>query len=180
MRKTLRLRPIQYEKDLLSLYSYMSDPRRQPLFSHKFRCNSLHIFERWLSEKLNTVYHDFFVIEKNDGTLIGFTFSYDFFENDNHCKFTLCLLDEYTQIGYGALASIQMLDYLFSNYPLQQVFTTVFDYNKASLAIHRHKGIKKVGEMPNYRYYNGSYHALHIFSIEREVFYRHTRKMLNK
>ena len=178
MKNKIRLRPIQYDNDLIILYSYMSDSCNQKLFSHKFQCNSLCAFERWLSEKLNSTYHDFFMIEKKDGTLIGFTFSYDYFENDRHCKFTLCLFEDYTKLGYGVLASIQMLDYLFSNYSLNQVFTTVFDYNHDSLSIHRHEGIIKVGELPNYRYHNGSYHALHIFSIEREVFYKYSEKLL--
>ena len=160
------------------LFAYMNEPSHQALFSHKFQCNSVHSFERWFMEMLNTTYHDFFMIETSAGVTVGFTFSYAFFANDRHCKFTLCLFDQYKRIGYGALAGVQMLDYLFSSYSLQQVFTTVFDYNSESLSIHQHAGFEKVGELPQYRFLKGNYHSLHYYVIRREVFYQKAAKLL--
>ena len=176
--KALLLRPFRYETDFNLLYAYMGNPSHQALFSHKYQCNSVHAFERWLMEMLNSTYHDFFMIDTSSGVTIGFTFSYEFFQNDRHCKFTLCLFDQHKSLGYGALAGAQMLDYLFSCYSLQQVFTTVFDYNSESLSVHRHAGFERVGELPQYRFYNGSYHSLHYFVIRREVFYQKATRLL--
>lgn len=176
--RTLRLRPFQYEKDLECLYAYMYDPAKQALFSHKFQCNTINAFERWFTEMLHTSYHDFFMIETAGQKTIGFTFSYEFFANDGHCKFTLCLFDGCTDLGYGVLAGAQMLDYLFSSYSLHQVFTTVFGYNLPCLSVHAHAGFRKLGELPNYRFYKGSYYSLHYYVMEREVFYQSAKKLL--
>lgn len=176
--KALRLRPFRYETDLDAMYAYMSDPTYQTLFSHKFQFNTVQAFERWLTEMLHTTCHDFFMIETEERETIGFTFSYEFYPNDRHCKFTLCLFEPYKNHGFGALAGTQMLDYLFSSYSLHQVFTAVFSFNSDSLSVHQHAGFQKVGELPNYRYLDGSYHSLHYFVLEREEFYKAAQGLL--
>lgn len=178
--KSLLLRPFCYETDIRDLYAYMTEPCSQALFSHKFQINTIHGFEKWLTEMLRTQYHDFFMIADTAGNTLGFTFSYDFFPNDGHCKFTLCLYTKYTKQGFGVIAAVKMLDYLFSSYSLLQVFTTVFSYNHESLAIHKHGGFRKVGELPNYRYFRGSLHSLHCYVIEREVFYDVANRFLSR
>lgn len=110
------------------------------------------------------------VIENQNGETIGFTYSYDFFQYDNHCKMALCLFDKYQNKGYGVIAALKMLDYLFSIYPLNQVFTTVFDYNKNSLNLNMKGGFKEAGVLPNYIFYKGAYHNLHYLYIKRGNF----------
>ena len=178
--EALRMRPFRYETDLEKLYAYMTEPYTQALFSNKMQINTLQAFERWITEMLHTEYHDFFMIENASGNTVGFTFSYAFFPNDRHCKFTLCLFEEYVNHGVGVIAAAQMIDYLFSAYSLNQIFTAVFAYNQESLSVHQNSGFCKVGELPNYRFFNGSYHSLHWYVMEKEVFYHRAKQLLER
>lgn len=172
------LRPFDYQKDLEELYHYMSDMERQKLFSHKFQIHNLPDFQGWLNEKFHRLYHDFFMVENSRGETIGFTYSYEFFPLDGHCKFALCLWERYEKTGYGAVAACRMLDYLFTYYPLHQVFATVFDYNGQSLSANLNGGFIQVGELPRYRFYNGKYYSLHYLVMDRERFYQRYSTLL--
>ena len=130
----VKLRSFDYAKDLKRLYEYMMKDENQILFSHGFQIHNLPMFDRWLSDMFSkNDYHDFFMIESPNGKTIGFTFSYEFFAYDGHCKYTLCLFEEFQNTGYGAVAGIKMMDYLFKKYPLRRIFVSIFDYNKNSL-----------------------------------------------
>lgn len=178
----VKFRNFNYAKDIEKLYQYMMNDDSQPLISHSFQMNSLQMFERWISEKFaRNDYHDFFMIEDGRANTIGFTFSYEFHVYDAHCKFTLCLFEEFLHQGYGAIASIKMMDYLFSKYSLRRVYVSVFDYNQESLKCNLKGGFDEVAVLPEYRYWRGEYHSLHILTITREKFYsKHERFILKK
>ena len=75
----LILRKVDYAKDLLLLYRYMTDADSQYLLSEQFEVNTLQMYERWLNSRFEMgVYHDFFMVETSNGQTIGFTFTYDF------------------------------------------------------------------------------------------------------
>lgn len=178
---TPHLRSIDPQRDIDRLYRYMSDERNQTLFSHSFRINSPQEFSQWLSGKLaGGDYHDFFMIDDAHGRTIGFTFSYEFFPYDRHCKFTLCLYEEFQGMGAGALAAALMMDYLFGAYPLRRIFVSIFDYNTASLEANEKGGFVEVGVLPEWRYARGEYHALHVLSISRQEFYARHQGILDK
>ena len=173
----VKFRSFDYAKDLERLYAYMMKEENQVLFSHSFQVHNLPMFERWISEKFaSNAYHDFFMIEDEAGRTAGFTFSYEFFAYDGHCKFTLCLYEEYQGYGLGAAAAIRMIDYLFRKYPLRQIYISIFDYNANSLALNRKGGFEEVGLFPEYRFYGGGYYALHILRISRQTFYKRYEK----
>lgn len=179
--KPVTFRKFDYSRDSKQLFAFMMNEKNQRLFSHSFQIQTLPQFEQWISEKLTRgEYHDFFMIENPKGETIGFTFSYEFFAYDAHCKYTLCLYDEYQNSGYGALAGAQMMDYLFRKYPLRRIFVSIFNYNHHSLSIHKKGGFTKVATLPEYRFEGGDYHSLHIFTISREEFYTKSRKILEK
>ena len=175
---TVKFRSIDLKKDIQGLYEYMTDEENQILFSSFFRINDICFFEKWLTEKLIRSYHDFFMIDNSKGETIGFTFSYEFYLLDLHCKYTLCLYKEYQDIGLGAYAAIKMVDYLFRNYPLQRIFISVYDYNKKSLVYNIKGGFEEVGVLPEYKFYNGKYFPIHILTINREKFYDKCQKAL--
>ena len=86
----VKFRNVDYAKDLKPLYEYMMKDENQRLFSHGFQIHNLPMFERWLFEKFDkNDYHDFFMIESLNGKTVGFTFSYEFFAYDGHCKYTI-------------------------------------------------------------------------------------------
>lgn len=174
-------RRFDYAKDLERLYTYMMKEENQILFSHGFQIHNIPMFERWISEKFaKNEYHDFFMIENGQGKTIGFTFSYDFFHYDAHCKYTLCLYEEFQNHGLGAIAAIKMMDYLFRKYPLKRIFISVFDYNKTSISNNLKGGFEEVGILPEYRFLGGDYFSLHILTISREKFYKRHQRILEQ
>lgn len=177
----VKFRCFNYSKDLERLYDYMMKEENQILFSHGFQVHNLPMFERWISEKFaQNEYHDFFMIEDLQDNTIGFTFSYEFFSYDAHCKYTLCLYDEYQNRGLGAVAAIKMMDYLFRKYPLNRIFVSVFDYNENSRTNILKGGFEEVAILPDYRFYGGEYFPLHILTISREKFYYKHKKAILK
>ena len=177
----VRLRRFDYSKDLERLYGYMCREENQILFSNSFQIHNLPMFDRWITEKFaENFYHDFFIIEDGGENALGFTFTYDFNEYSGHCKYTLCLYEEYRDRGLGAVAAVKMLDYLFNKYPLRRVFVSVFDYNEKSLDNNRKGGMREVAVLPEYRYMGGEYHSLHILTISREEFYQKHKKIINR
>ena len=177
--KAITFRPYQCGRDTPDLYDYMRGQDTQRLFSHTFQIPTIQLFERWITERLQKTYHDFFMLEYAEKT-IGFTFSYDFFPNDRHCKFTLCLYPQYVSSGLGVIAGAQMLHFLFSSYSINQVFTSVFGYNEASIRLNLRSGFQQVGILPNYRYENGQYWPLYYFVIDRTEFYKNADHLLTR
>lgn len=176
---TVSFRRFDYKVDLECLYNYMTEDENQKMFSHSFQVHNLAQFEHWISEKFaKNEYHDFFMIDVGTET-IGFTFSYEFFNHDGHCKYTLCLFENWQNKGYGAIAGIQMMDYLFRRYPLKQIIVSVFDYNSNSMSSNLKGGFEEVGVVPEYRFWDGEYHSLHILRITRERFYEVNQKRIN-
>ena len=177
----VKFRNFDYAKDLKPLYEYMMRDENQRLFSHGFQIHNLPMFERWLFEKFDkNDYHDFFMIESLNGKTVGFTFSYEFFAYDGHCKYTLCLYEKYHNLGLGAIAGIKMLDYLFTKYPLNRIFISIFDYNKTSLSNNLKGGFEEVAILPDYRFYGGDYFSLHILTTTREKFYIKYKSIISR
>lgn len=164
------LRPIEKYEDIEKIYMYVIRSDKQFLFSKQFACGSFGMFEKWLNEQIKFWYHDFFIICDEKQNTIGFTYSYEFNLNDAHCKYSLCIFEEYEGKGLGAAAGMKMLKYLFNTYPLKQVFISVYDYNQNSLQINRKAGFKEVGCLPNYRFHNGEYFDMHILVMTREKY----------
>ena len=178
---TVNFRSFDYSKDLEQLYTFMMKEDNQILFSHGFQVHNLPMFEEWITEKFaHNNYHDFFMIEDGQGRTVGFTFSYDFFSYDAHCKYTLCLYEEFQNYGLGAIAGIKMADYLFRKYPLKRIFVSVFDYNKNSIRNNLKGGFKEVGVLPEYRFSGGEFFSLHILTISRKTFYDKHQKIIKK
>ena len=168
----IHFRKFNYQIDSKSVFESWSDPQNQSLISHQICLHTLEMFEQWITEKFRSgCYHDFYMIDTEKGETLGFIFSYDFHLNDGHCKYTLCLYEKYQNKGYGAAAAILFLNYLFSSYPLRQVFVSVFDYNTHSLQCNQKSGFREVGCLPDYRFLNGHYYDLHYLHMTREDFY---------
>lgn len=177
----VRFRNFDYKKDMERLFIYMTKEENQILFSHGFQVHNLPMFESWISQKFaQNEYHDFFMIEDAKGNTMGFTFSYEFYVYDAHCKYTLCLYEEWRNLGLGAIAALKMMDYMFKKYPLKRIFVSVFDYNENSIRNNLKGGFEEVGLLPDYRFYGGEFYALHILTITRERFYTQHKRIISK
>ena len=170
MRK-IQLIPYNHAQHLESLYEMMMDPDEQMLFMATLRCNSLRSFDGWIEQRMHDTYHDFFMIKyAGDQRVIGFVYATEMRIIDAHCKIATYILPAERRIGIGALATITFLRFLFDTYPLNQVFSEVYDYNADSLQNHIDAHFHEDGVLKEYRFYAGRYHDLHIFSLSRASF----------
>lgn len=176
----MRLIRYNHENHLRILYQYMMDPDEQHLFLNHRICNSLKDFDIWLDGRLRDFYHEFFLIEDDNGKIVGMIYSYKFSPENGHCEVSIYIQTEYQGSGLGAGAGLFFLDYLFRNYSLRRINTEVYAYNKQSLESQMSCGFEMTGRIPEYRYYDGTYHDLFLMSIKREDFYKKCSAFLER
>lgn len=158
-----------YRTDINTIYEFMMSDD-QYLFSTRLTFNTQRQFEEWFFGKLNSDFNDFYVIKIKE-KIIGFIHDYDFSLVDGHCKVSIFLQKEYRSNGYGSISTIIFMKFLFMNYPLRKIYSTVYDNNKESLKNNIRAGFEEEGCLDSYRYYNGNYSSLHILSINRKKFF---------
>ena len=93
-------------------------------------------------------------------------------KNDNHMKVTVYIRPEFQSRAYGILAAVKFIDYLFKFYNINKIFTEVYEFNEISLKIHDSLGLSKEACLKEYKYYNGKYYDMYVYSVKREEFYR--------
>lgn len=166
-----RLRKCDFRNDIPLIYKMMNG-NDQYLFSTKLSFNSISTFSEWFIERLHHSFHDFFIIELSDGKAIGYIHNYDFSLINGHCKIVEYLNEESRHGGIGAAVAIQYMNYLFKKYPLNKIFTTVYNYNAESIMSNSKAGFINEGMIKEFRYHDGKYHDLQIFSISRTAFFK--------
>jgi len=176
----LTLRTFDWRQDSRCLYAFLKEDIYQNYFPNKLKTYNQEAFEKWLSDMfVQEKFHDFFIIESGD-YILGFTFSYDFSSGNEHCHYTLCLYEDYINTGFGAVAGLKMIDYLFKRYPLKQIYISVAGCYKNSLESSKKGGFEEVGILPDYTFVNGEYHSLHILRITRNSFYENNNNRIDK
>lgn len=169
--KQLCLKRFYLRYHLRELYEIITSPVEQKWIYPQIAINSDVDFEGWLMNQLKYAWHDFFIVEEGQtGAFMGFVYSYEFLPNDGHSKICVYLTPEYRNSGLGALAAIQFMKLLFTQYSLRKLFITIYDYNQESLASNLQAGFVKEGCLKEYRYLDQKYYDLHILAIERAVF----------
>lgn len=165
----IMLYPMDINKDIHNIYKYMISDE-QYMFSSNIVINSKKEFSEWLSSRLNDEFHDFYTIYLK-GDCIGFVYDYEFSLKNGHCKIVSFIDERYRNVGYGGIASVMFIKKLFQRYPLRKVYSTVYEYNEQSFLNNCKAGFVEEGFLRKFRYYNGNYYGLHIFSIERGQFF---------
>lgn len=170
----ISLRKIEKPSELSSLYAMMGDDD-QYLYSVRLQHNSEASFSQWLSDRLNTDFHDFdLVFLESIECPVGFVHNYDFNLNSGHCKTVVYIQKKYRNTGIGAYAALAFVNKLFMDYPLRKIYSTVYAYNTQSIENHNKVGFIIEGILRDYRYCNGEYYDMVFFSITREQFLKKT------
>lgn len=163
---------IRIPEDIHTIYSFMNADD-QYLYSTKLHFQSEMEFEKWLISRLANDFHDFYVIRSDsDGKPLGYVHNYDFSLVDGHYKLVVYICPNYRSTGIGGIAAVKFMKKLFSTYPLQKVYSTIYEYNKESLKSNLAAGFIKEGVLKDYRYYNGTWHDIYYLSITRSQFDR--------
>ena len=140
---------VRYEpsKHMYRLFLQMMSPKEQALFLTRSTANSVGEFDTWISDRLKFFYHEFFVVESEDGDFIGMVYSYDQHINDGHCKMTVYVLPEWRSSGLGALIGLKFLYYLFQYYSFRRVNCDVYSYNNESQNCLMQCGFEEMGRI---------------------------------
>ena len=167
---------VVFPKDLEFLYETMTADD-QYLFSTKLKFWSIHAFEQWIMFKLKMDFHDFFIIkDRSNDRKIGYAYNYDFSLKHGHCKLVIYIVPEHREKSIGAFAAIEFISYLFENYPLRKLYSTIYAYNSESLKSNLAAGFVEEGILKEYRYYDGEMHNIHYLSLSRQAYEQNMRK----
>lgn len=156
--------------DYGEVYRLFTEEKVNTLIISKPDHNSMNVFQKWFDRKLETDFNDFMVFRTEDGDFIGFAYSYDFQPLNGHCVFTLAIKDKYQQFGLGGAASLKFIQYLFLHYNIRKVYIHIYGNNDMSIRCAEGFGFELEGTLKEYKFSNGSYVDLRIYTITRESF----------
>ena len=163
---------IKFSDDYLpELYEVYSDqeqrlnilPKKSYITKEQFESN----FKRHIEFK----YTEFRIIKDNLNKFIGFVIAYEHLPEDSHMKVSVYVKPEFQHGAYGLVAVVKFVDYLFKFYNLNKLFTEVYDFNMPSIKLHETFGFTREGHLKEYKYYDGKYHDMFIYSVTRGIFY---------
>jgi RimJ/RimL family protein N-acetyltransferase len=154
--------------DVFRLYS---DIRTRPLWSgdREFLCSFQ--FRDYIYRKIDRDYHTFFIAFNESNHVIGVVFSNKYDIKNGFLYTTVALRYEYMKTGLGAEAGLVYCDFLFQNYPIRKIYTTVFSYNELSKNTMYSAGFNIEGTLKQHVFVNGKYHDLNILSVFKNEFY---------
>jgi RimJ/RimL family protein N-acetyltransferase len=89
---------------------------------------------------------------------VGFVFAYEHNVYDRNVFWSVAVHPAYTNVGWGAEASLLFLDYLFAFFDLRKVSSEVYAFNEHSLRLLLRMGAHEEGRFLGHRYYQGAYH----------------------
>lgn len=155
--RRILLRPVG-EKDIIKIFSWRNKDKFRNFFHYK---SSIIDYENFVTEfkKDSSTRHTQLVIEsKSDKEIIGLIFSFNLNLIDGYCFINVYLDEKFEQKGYGPEAFGLLFCHLFDSYPLNKIYTEVFDYNKLSLSTITSTGFKEEGRFKEHKFYNGKRH----------------------
>jgi len=111
-----------------------------------------------------------FIIEKKDGTKIGFIFHFNVVHTatgTNQLEIGYSLVPDERRKGYGTEALAIMVDYLFLSKDIMRIQAQTDQRNMASQRILEKAGFKKEGTLRNNFFVRGEWTDDHMYSIIR-------------
>ncbi len=159
------------DSHLPELYRIFSDQQeRRNILPHRQHL-TFSQFEATFKRHVETKYTEFKIIRDQNHDFVGFLIAYDYMRNDGHMKFTLYIKPALRSGLYGIFAGAKFVDYLFRYYNIHKVFTEVFAFNQPSINIHNKLELYKEACLKDYKFYDGKYYDMYIYSMTRDFFY---------
>lgn len=165
--RSVRLRPIE-EKDIPQLLAWRNDVSQLHLWSTYKHISAYPDAMNELIADLHRNWHITMAIERiRDCLLVGFIYSYEAQFVDGHCFVTTFVDEKYQRRGYGAIAHGLFLDYLFTFFGFNKIYTDICAFNEHSLKTAQDSGYTVEGRFPMHRFYNGAFHEMARFAFYR-------------
>jgi len=165
------LRPIE-EKDL----KWVAEERNNPECRKWFRQSELLSIKQqslWFS---TTDMRSYIAVD-DDGHNVGVLSLSHIDPIARKCEFSIMIIPEYRNHGYGKKALWELLLHAFSDLNMEQVYSDVFEHNPALLKYEKW-GFKIYGKLPNWYYKNGEYIDSIIISITKDEYYNSLKQTL--
>lgn len=175
--RRLILKPME-EKDFAFLHKLRNSLEFIKLCSMRRSLVGFDEFVEELRRDFSRDRHQQFLIQlKSTGPPgIGTIFTYNLNLVDGYVFFTICLVEQYQNRGYGVEAVACLVRYLFNFFPLHKIYVEAYDYNRASLNILRKAGFIAEGVFKEHRFFeerrwNLNRYALYRDSLQRVLSY---------
>lgn len=176
MKNSIRL--VQFVDEYLPmLYEIYSDQEQRLNILPQRQYITMDQFEQTFKRHIESKYTEFKIICDDDNKFIGFVIAYDYARNDSHMKVTVYVKPQYQHGAYGLIAVVKFIDYLFNYYNLNKIFTEVYEFNQASVKLHQTFGFVQEACLKEFKWYNGKYYDILIYSIHRKQFYERIEKL---
>ncbi len=166
MAQHLKLKKMNFRTDIPVLFDVINSTEVQRTIIHKPPINTLPEFDEWLQLQLKGFFHDFYSItDVNEFEYAGCIYSYDFSYVDLNCKVALNVLTKF----YDSFDEIfdNFCKTLFTQYPLHKIFCLVQANNPNLIELLKRNNFEKEGEFKEYRFIDGKYVNLYIYSVKR-------------
>jgi RimJ/RimL family protein N-acetyltransferase len=111
------------------------------------------------------------IARRSDDHIVGGITSHGVDMVNGTFSFGISVGDEHKGQGYAGEAVLLLLRYMFDERRFQKCETTVYDYNTASLALHRKLGFVEEGRKRRHLFLGGGYHDAVLFGMTVEEFH---------
>lgn len=123
--------------------------------------NSLRQFSDFFNDRLNRVYHDFFIVSDDKGK-IGYVYSFDYRIYDMNCKLFISVDRYHTDVLNGVVGK------LFDEYPLKKVYCWIRQDDikmreAAEMIFHEPEAVLR-----EYIFANGQFLNVFVYGISKE------------
>ena len=163
----------KYYEPLYKIYGEQSE--RLGVLPHK-QYTTFEQFKENFRKHIEGKYTVFKIVRDDRYDFIGFLIAYDYSRNDAQLKVSVYILPQFRAL-YGFLAVARFIGDLFRYFNLNKIFTEVYEFNEESIRMHEVFGFRREAVLQEYKYYDGKYYAMHIFSIGRDDFYDRIQKL---
>lgn len=163
------LRYYRDDRDYGAVYRLFTEPRINGNIMNKPDHNDFQSFKKWLLDCISERFNDFFVVYDSE-VFVGVAYTYDFRLIDGHTCLSIAVRQEFVGTGVGAQMALAVIGRIFRDYPLRKVFMEVYSDNERCYESLNDAGLRNEARLKEYRFRDGRYEDLLIFSVDRENF----------
>lgn len=179
--RSIGLRPIE-EPDYPILLHWRNEERFLRLFSSRRNIVSLTEFVAETKRVLeNGPRHiQFVIVRKKDNKVIGTTYSFNLDLTDGYVFINTYMDEEVERRGYGMIATLLLIRYLFDSFPIHKIYFEVFAYNELSHSTMKSAEFIEEGRFKDHRFYGGKRHDVIRLAFYRDAFEKKARPFIER
>lgn len=170
--ESITLRGIEPE-DAEFFYEWNRETNTQYHLDRIWFPSSLERQRQWTAKKAtepvdNDAY--FFLIQNLEGLPVGMIHARDCDRHNGHFSYAVAVREKYRRAGYAREAIRMVLDYYFNELGYKKVIVDIYEFNTASLSLHRQLGFREEGRLRQMKYSGGRYFDLFKYGLLRKEF----------